>query len=192
VTTEDDHVTTEDDHVTTEDDHVTTQTENVITKDNEGDEEVKTHHHVTIKDDHVTPASNHVTLGRTYSRTTSVHMSERPIYDLFAVTCHNGVLGGGHYTSFAKNPNSKWYYYNDSTCKETTEERIMSESPYLLFYEARGLSDNYGDYRASGAAKKDKRQQEISPSPAADEQKETPSERTGGSGKASGRGCRQQ
>lgn len=33
------------------------------------------------------------------------------------VQCHSGVLGGGHYTSFAKNPNSKWFYYNDSTCK---------------------------------------------------------------------------
>ena len=31
--------------------------------------------------------------------------------------CHTGVLGGGHYTSLCKNPNGKWYYYNDSSCK---------------------------------------------------------------------------
>ena len=59
---------------------------------------------------------------------------QTPIYDLFATTvrhcmkllivinyyflqCHSGILGGGHYTSFAKNRNSRWYYYNDSSCK---------------------------------------------------------------------------
>jgi len=26
-------------------------------------------------------------------------------------------MGGGHYISYAKNPNGKWFYYNDSTCK---------------------------------------------------------------------------
>ena len=31
--------------------------------------------------------------------------------------CHTGILGGGHYVCYAKNPNSKWYLYNDSSCK---------------------------------------------------------------------------
>lgn len=31
--------------------------------------------------------------------------------------CHTGILGGGHYVAYAKNPNGKWYCYNDSSCK---------------------------------------------------------------------------
>lgn len=26
-------------------------------------------------------------------------------------------MGGGHYVTYAKNPNKKWYCYNDSSCK---------------------------------------------------------------------------
>lgn len=31
--------------------------------------------------------------------------------------CHSGIMGGGHYVTYAKNPNEKWYCYNDSSCK---------------------------------------------------------------------------
>jgi len=31
--------------------------------------------------------------------------------------CHIGILGGGHYVAYARNPNKKWYCYNDSSCK---------------------------------------------------------------------------
>lgn len=31
--------------------------------------------------------------------------------------CHSGIMGGGHYVTYAKNPNNKWYCYNDSSCK---------------------------------------------------------------------------
>lgn len=31
--------------------------------------------------------------------------------------CHSGILGGGHYVSYACNPNGKWYCYNDSSCR---------------------------------------------------------------------------
>lgn len=30
---------------------------------------------------------------------------------------HRGVLGGGHYVAYTKNPNGKWYEYNDSMVK---------------------------------------------------------------------------
>ena len=36
---------------------------------------------------------------------------------VFLLQCHTGILGGGHYVAFAKNPNRKWYCYNDSSCK---------------------------------------------------------------------------
>ncbi len=36
---------------------------------------------------------------------------------LFFFQCHSGIMGGGHYVTYAKNPNEKWYCYNDSSCK---------------------------------------------------------------------------
>ncbi|XP_014674736.1 PREDICTED: ubiquitin carboxyl-terminal hydrolase 32-like [Priapulus caudatus] len=62
-----------------------------------------------------------------------------PNYDLYAIACHTGILGGGHYVCYAKNPNNKWYCYNDSSCKETTMEQVDGDSAYILFYERAGL-----------------------------------------------------
>ncbi|XP_036392641.1 ubiquitin carboxyl-terminal hydrolase 32-like isoform X6 [Megalops cyprinoides] len=58
-----------------------------------------------------------------------------PIYNLYAISCHSGILGGGHYVTYAKNPNNKWYCYNDSSCKEVHSEEIDTDSAYILFYE---------------------------------------------------------
>ncbi|XP_059478649.1 ubiquitin carboxyl-terminal hydrolase 32 [Neocloeon triangulifer] len=65
-------------------------------------------------------------------------------YKLYAIVCHTGILGGGHYVSYACNPNGKWYCYNDSRCREVPEPQIDSSSAYMLFYERVGLShDQY-------------------------------------------------
>lgn len=53
--------------------------------------------------------------------------------------CHTGILGGGHYVAYGKNPNNKWYSYNDSMCREVAEEHIDKNSAYILFYEREGL-----------------------------------------------------
>uniref|UniRef100_A0A6Q2YGT8 ubiquitinyl hydrolase 1 n=1 Tax=Esox lucius TaxID=8010 RepID=A0A6Q2YGT8_ESOLU len=53
--------------------------------------------------------------------------------------CHSGIMGGGHYVTYAKNPNDKWYCYNDSSCKEVHSEEIDTESAYILFYEQQGV-----------------------------------------------------
>uniref|UniRef100_A0A8B9JRT3 Ubiquitin carboxyl-terminal hydrolase 32 n=1 Tax=Astyanax mexicanus TaxID=7994 RepID=A0A8B9JRT3_ASTMX len=62
-----------------------------------------------------------------------------PIYDLYAISCHSGIMGGGHYVTYAKNPNDKWYCYNDSSCKEVHSEEIDTDSAYILFYEQQGV-----------------------------------------------------
>ncbi|XP_036380536.1 ubiquitin carboxyl-terminal hydrolase 32-like [Megalops cyprinoides] len=62
-----------------------------------------------------------------------------PIYNLYAISCHSGILGGGHYVTYAKNPNEKWYCYNDSSCKEVHSEEIDTDSAYILFYEQQGV-----------------------------------------------------
>uniref|UniRef100_A0A6Q2X4H8 Ubiquitin carboxyl-terminal hydrolase 32 n=1 Tax=Esox lucius TaxID=8010 RepID=A0A6Q2X4H8_ESOLU len=61
------------------------------------------------------------------------------IYNLYAISCHSGIMGGGHYVTYAKNPNDKWYCYNDSSCKEVHSEEIDTESAYILFYEQQGV-----------------------------------------------------
>lgn len=60
-------------------------------------------------------------------------------YKLYALACHSGILGGGHYVSYACNPNNKWYCYNDSSCKEVQLDQIDTDSAYMLFYEREGV-----------------------------------------------------
>ncbi|CAD7081508.1 unnamed protein product [Hermetia illucens] len=61
-------------------------------------------------------------------------------YDLYAVVSHSGMLNGGHYVSFAANPNGSWYCYNDSSCREIRNRpNIDPSSAYLLLYERKNL-----------------------------------------------------
>jgi len=61
------------------------------------------------------------------------------IYDLYAVSNHMGGMGGGHYTAYAKNLQSKeWYHLDDSrTSKVQNPESIVSSSAYVLYYYKR-------------------------------------------------------
>lgn len=61
-------------------------------------------------------------------------------YNLYSMVCHSGVLAGGHYVSYGKMGNQKWYCQNDSACKEIPAEQIDKSSAYLLFYEREDLS----------------------------------------------------
>ena len=38
-------------------------------------------------------------------------------YRLYALSCHTGIMGGGHYVCYAQNDAGKWFFYNDSSCK---------------------------------------------------------------------------
>jgi len=60
-------------------------------------------------------------------------------YRLYSIVCHSGILGGGHYISYASNPNKKWYCYNDSSCREVDASFIDTTSAYMLFYQREGL-----------------------------------------------------
>jgi ubiquitin C-terminal hydrolase len=55
-------------------------------------------------------------------------------YDLYAVANHSGGVMGGHYTAYVKNPNGKWYHYNDTNVTEIDEKHIVSQKGYVLFY----------------------------------------------------------
>ena len=56
-------------------------------------------------------------------------------YELYGVCNHSGGVHGGHYTSYVKNANGKWYYFNDTSVSEIgLIESIISPKAYCLFY----------------------------------------------------------
>uniref|UniRef100_A0AAX7U4F8 Ubiquitin carboxyl-terminal hydrolase n=1 Tax=Astatotilapia calliptera TaxID=8154 RepID=A0AAX7U4F8_ASTCA len=57
-------------------------------------------------------------------------------YDLIAVSNHYGGLRDGHYTTYAKNKdNGQWYYFDDSKVTYATEDQIVTNAAYVLFYQ---------------------------------------------------------
>jgi ubiquitin C-terminal hydrolase len=56
------------------------------------------------------------------------------IYDLFGICNHSGGSLGGHYTSYVKNANQKWYFYNDTNVTEISETALISAKAYCYCY----------------------------------------------------------
>lgn len=67
---------------------------------------------------------------------------DKPIYDLYAVSNHEGNLGGGHYYTFAKNrDDANWYAYNDSEVLTLSPDQLVSPAAYLLFFSKSSVDD---------------------------------------------------
>lgn len=63
------------------------------------------------------------------------YKKEKFKYELYGVCNHSGSVMGGHYTSYVKNANGKWYHYNDTCVSEVEKnESIVSQKAYVLFY----------------------------------------------------------
>ena len=57
------------------------------------------------------------------------------IYDLYGVCNHSGGVLGGHYTSYIRTKNNKWYLFNDKIISEVKNTNcIISAKAYCLFY----------------------------------------------------------
>ena len=57
------------------------------------------------------------------------------VYDLYGIANHTGKTCGGHYTSYIKNANGKWYHCNDTCVNEiANESELISPRAYCLFY----------------------------------------------------------
>lgn len=57
------------------------------------------------------------------------------VYELYGICNHTGTVFGGHYTSYVKNANGKWYHYNDTSVVEVSSvEAMVSAKAYVLFY----------------------------------------------------------
>ena len=51
---------------------------------------------------------------------------------------HDGGLGGGHYTTFAKyHQTGEWYKFNDAQVSKIDPSQLITPSAYLLFYQKR-------------------------------------------------------
>ncbi len=56
-------------------------------------------------------------------------------YTLFGIINHEGNIFGGHYYSYIKNENNKWYNFNDTSVKEIRNvNSIVNKHNYCLFY----------------------------------------------------------
>lgn len=60
------------------------------------------------------------------------------VYSLYAVNCHSGDVGGGHYWSHCKNLDGKWYTFNDGDVSKAPSSQvkahIVTNDAYILFY----------------------------------------------------------
>ena len=66
------------------------------------------------------------------------YKKESYIYDLYGICNHSGSVFGGHYTSYVKNANDKWYHFNDTSVSEVgLTEKMISPKAYCLFYRKR-------------------------------------------------------
>ncbi|UJR18097.1 hypothetical protein I4U23_004997 [Adineta vaga] len=66
-------------------------------------------------------------------------LSKHDAYELCAISIHRGSLGGGHYTTMAKNHRTnKWYTFNDSYIDEIDSryisETVITRHAYILVY----------------------------------------------------------
>ncbi|XP_042020995.1 ubiquitin carboxyl-terminal hydrolase 17-like [Salvia splendens] len=63
-----------------------------------------------------------------------------PIYHLYAVVVHLGVMNGaysGHYVSYVKNSKGYWFRIDDSRVSRVDLEAVLSAEAYILFYARR-------------------------------------------------------
>ncbi|VDK23510.1 unnamed protein product [Taenia asiatica] len=57
------------------------------------------------------------------------------VYHLYATLNHEGITcRSGHYVAFSKRRN-QWFLHNDNVVTSTTQEYVLRQSPYLLFYQ---------------------------------------------------------
>lgn len=57
------------------------------------------------------------------------------LYHLFGVVNHIGNPRFGHYYSYIKHINNKWYQLNDTNVSKLDETKIVNNNAYILFYQ---------------------------------------------------------
>lgn len=63
------------------------------------------------------------------------YKEEPQLYELYGICNHSGGTRGGHYTSFVKNANGKWYLFNDTKVIEVKNlVKLRTPQAYCFFY----------------------------------------------------------
>lgn len=62
------------------------------------------------------------------------YQKHKYIYELYAICNHTGSNLGGHYYSYIKTANGKWYEFNDTRVTEINEKKLKTYHAYCLFY----------------------------------------------------------
>ena len=71
------------------------------------------------------------------------YKKEEYIYDLYGICNHSGSVFGGHYTSYVKNANGKWYHFNDTSVSEVAlMNSLITTKAYCLFYRKKKIITN--------------------------------------------------
>tara|TARA_B100001142_G_C14323507_1_gene651377 strand:- start:294 stop:1337 length:1044 start_codon:yes stop_codon:yes gene_type:complete len=55
-------------------------------------------------------------------------------YELFGIINHSGNVFGGHYFSYIKGFNGKWYEFNDTMVHEISDSKLLSNKNYCFIY----------------------------------------------------------
>ena len=60
---------------------------------------------------------------------------QKQIFNLYAVSNHDGNCNFGHYYAYIKNLDGNWYKFNDERVTLLNKNNIVSQSAYCLFYK---------------------------------------------------------
>jgi len=55
-------------------------------------------------------------------------------YNLVSIINHSGSMNNGHYYSYCKNIDNKWYNYDDTIVNTINKLQLITSNAYLLFY----------------------------------------------------------
>ena len=74
-------------------------------------------------------------------------------YELYGVLVHAGsTLYSGHYYSFVKAADGRWYEMNDSSVQRRTVEEVLAQKAYILFYTKKVIDTGVKGATAAGGA----------------------------------------
>lgn len=62
------------------------------------------------------------------------------VYDAFAVICHRGTFQGGHYVTYVRCDDDKWYLCDDAFVIEVTEDVVRNCQAYMVLYSLQSIS----------------------------------------------------
>jgi ubiquitin carboxyl-terminal hydrolase 8 len=62
------------------------------------------------------------------------YMKDNNVYDLYGICNHIGDMNGGHYNSYIKTFENKWYLFDDNNIINIDETKMNTNNAYCLFY----------------------------------------------------------